>query len=372
MPADPTAWYRIDDINKIDSPALVIYSDRVKHNIALAIQMVGNVSRLRPHVKTHKSPQATELLLRAGITKFKCATVAEAEMLAQCKAPDVLLAYQPTGPKINRWLTLIQRFPDTQFSCLVDSVDAAQAMAVETLARGLTINVLIDVNIGMNRTGIIAQNALYLYEACVKLNALRIIGLHGYDGHINDTDLEIRKQRTDEAFRKLADVQKQMKSAGFIQPLVIVGGTPTFPIHARRNDVECSPGTFVYWDKGYSDLFPDLHFLPAALVVSRVVSIVNKKTICIDLGHKSIAAENPLGRRIHWLNATDLTPISHSEEHMVLETFNDHSYRIGDVLYGMPYHVCPTVALYDTAFVIEEHRVKELWQTIARDRKIYV
>ena len=93
MPADPTAWYRIDDINKIDSPALVIYSDRVKHNIALAIQMVGNVSRLRPHVKTHKSPQATELLLRAGITKFKCATVAEAEMLAQCKAPDVLLSY---------------------------------------------------------------------------------------------------------------------------------------------------------------------------------------------------------------------------------------------------------------------------------------
>ena len=104
----PESWYLADDINQIDSPALLIYKDRVQHNIALAIQIVGDAARLRPHVKTHKSPEATKLMLEAGITKFKCATIAEAEMLAQCGAPDILLAYQPVGPKIGRLLKLVQ------------------------------------------------------------------------------------------------------------------------------------------------------------------------------------------------------------------------------------------------------------------------
>src|SRR5438045_9201847 len=124
-------WYVVDDINEIDSPALLIYKDRVQHNIALAIQIAGDAARLRPHVKTHKSPEATKLMLAAGITKFKCATIAEAEMLAQCGAADVLLAYQPTGPKVGRFLKLMQKYSGVHFSCLVDSLDAASSIAKE-------------------------------------------------------------------------------------------------------------------------------------------------------------------------------------------------------------------------------------------------
>ena len=107
------SWYLVDDINEIDSPALLIYKDRVQHNIALAIQIVGDADRLRPHVKTHKSPEAVKLMLAAGITKFKCATIAEAEMLAMIDAPDVLLAYQPVGPKLGRFISLIKKYPST-------------------------------------------------------------------------------------------------------------------------------------------------------------------------------------------------------------------------------------------------------------------
>src|SRR6266498_1664634 len=106
-------WFHIREIDKIDSPALVIFPERVKANIQTAISMVG-VDRLRPHVKTNKSAEASQLMLDTGITKFKCATIAEAEMLGIIVAPDVLLAYQPLGPKLQRFIELIKKFPATK------------------------------------------------------------------------------------------------------------------------------------------------------------------------------------------------------------------------------------------------------------------
>src|SRR5438128_12350864 len=124
MEAD-ASWYHINNIEEIDSPALVIYPERVKYNIDLAIKMIGDASRLRPHVKTHKTREVSLLLIEAGVDKFKCATIAEAEMLGDCGAPDVLLAYQPVGPKLSRFISLIQKFPATRFSCLIDNTESA-------------------------------------------------------------------------------------------------------------------------------------------------------------------------------------------------------------------------------------------------------
>src|SRR5882762_7699430 len=104
-------WYTIQDPDQLDSPTLVVYPERVKANIRLALQMAGDPARLRPHIKTHKSPDATRLLLEAGIHKFKCATIAEAEMLAIAGAEDVLLAYQPVGPKLQRFVSLVRKYP---------------------------------------------------------------------------------------------------------------------------------------------------------------------------------------------------------------------------------------------------------------------
>ena len=113
-------WYNISDIDQLDTPALVVYPDRVEQNIATLVGAIDNADRLRPHVKTHKTKEVTQLCMDAGIRKFKCATIAEAEMLALCNAPDVLLAYQPIGPKIKRLVALIKQYPATAFSCLVD------------------------------------------------------------------------------------------------------------------------------------------------------------------------------------------------------------------------------------------------------------
>jgi D-serine deaminase-like pyridoxal phosphate-dependent protein len=202
------------------------------------------------------------------------------------------------------------------------------------------------------------------------MGGIKPVGLHAYDGHIRDTDFAIRSQRCDEAFEMVEKLQKDILALGFTKPIIVMGGSPTFSVHCNRKEIECSPGTFVYWDKGYSDLCPEQAFLTAALVISRIISLPAATKICTDLGHKSIAAENEITRRVYFLNAPGLQPISQSEEHLVLEAGGDHIYKTGDVLYGLPIHVCPTIALYERAITIENGKTSGEWKTISRDRKI--
>jgi len=368
-------WYTLAVSDELDTPALIVFPDRVRDNIRNAITLVGDPVRLRPHVKTHKSPQVTRLMLAEGIRQFKCATIAEAEMLALEGAPDVLLAYQPIGPKAARLATLIRTYPGTQFSCLIDNESAAADMAALFAAAGLNVPVWLDLNVGMDRTGIApGREALKLFHTAVRLKGIAPEGLHAYDGHIRESDPLIRAQQCHAAFAGVLDLREAIaEETGIEQIAIIAGGSPTFPIHAKRGpDIQCSPGTFVYWDKGYGDQFPDQPFRPAALVVTRVISLRGETRLCLDLGHKSIGAENELAKRVGFLNGPELRPVGQSEEHLVVEAGKGHTFRIGDVFYGVPYHVCPTIALYDRVFTVEEGRVTGEWRNIARDRKITI
>jgi len=366
-------WYHIKNIEEIDSPAFVVYLDRVKQNIQTIKSMIDDVSRLRPHIKTHKTKEISSLLLEAGITKFKCATIAEAELLGLAAAPDVLLAYQPVGPKLERFINLIKTYPSTNFSCLVDNETLAKSISEAAVKNNLTIPVFIDLNVGMNRTGIdVSGDVISLCEIISLLKAIELKWFHVYDGHIKDPDLNKRNQESDLIFKRIEELKIQLLAKGFEEPIIIAGGTPTFPIHANRKNVECSPGTFAYWDAGYVQNFPEQPFLPAALVITRVISLPSKTKICLDMGHKSIAAENDLNNRVKFLNAPSIKPVSQSEEHLVAEVPENHSYQIGDVLYALPVHICPTAALYERALVVENEAIIAEWMTAARDRKIII
>jgi len=373
MNKDANAWYLIRDIDELDSPALVVFPERVKKNIRTAIDMIGDPARLRPHIKTNKSAEVSKLMIDAGITKFKCATIAEAEMLGISGAADVLLAYQPLGPKLKRFAELIRKYPATSFSCLTDNPAAAMQMDEVFSDEGQKVPVYIDINLGQNRTGILpGESMIELYLACSRLSGIKPVGLHAYDGHIRDQDWSLRKKNCDEAFSEIEKMKVIILHMGLPAPVIVVGGSPTYSIHSKRKEVECSPGTFVYWDKGYSDLCPEQDFEPAALVISRVISLPDETKICLDLGHKAVAAENDISKRVFFLNAPELRAVSQSEEHLVLEAGRGHSYRVGDTLYGLPFHICPTVALYERAFTIENGRLTGEWRTIARDRSITV
>lgn len=365
-------WYEIKNINEIDSPALVVYPERVKENIRIIKNMI-DADRLRPHIKTHKTKEVCLLLLEAGITKFKCATIAEAELLGICGAPDVLLAYQPVGPKLNRFIALFSKFPSTKFSCLLDNFSSAEDFSKAAQQAGLSIPVFIDLNAGMNRTGIaIGNTATDLYKKASSLPGLEVAGLHIYDGHIRHTDLQKRKEESDAVFNEIEKLKEELVAAGLDKPVIVAGGTPTFPVHLARHEVECSPGTFVYWDAGYLNNYKEQNFSPAALVITRIISMPEPTKLCLDLGHKSVAAENDLQNRVVILNAPDLKPISQSEEHLVVEAPPSHRYKIGDVFYVLPVHICPTCALYEKAIAIEDGVAVNEWPIIARNRTITI
>ncbi len=364
-------WYEISNIETIDSPALIIYKERVHQNIQSLVHM-KDVAYLRPHIKTNKIAEVCKLMLDAGIKKFKCSTIAEAEMLAIINAPDVLLAYQPTPTKAKRLVQLIQKYTSTKFSCLIDDATNAKNISAVFSENNLVLDVYIDLNVGQNRTGIKSENAFNLFNDCKSLKGINIIGLHAYDGQIRDTNIDERKRNADTAFESVIKLSKKIETSTEKKLNIVAGGSPTFPVHAQRKNIECSPGTFVFWDYGYKTQFPDEPFDYAALVITRIISIVDEHTICTDLGHKSVAAENSIEKRVRFLNAENVQPIGQSEEHLVLKVYDSSFYKIDDVLYGVPYHICPTVALYERVSVVENNKVVDEWKVVARNRKITV
>lgn len=367
-----TLWYEIKNIDGIDTPALVVFPDRIQMNIREMIRVAGSPAALQPHVKTYKMAEVVNMQMAHGITKFKCATIAEAEMLGIAGVEKALLAYQPLGPKIQRLLKLVEKFPKTQFAALVDNPFAAQAISKSFAETGRVLDVFLDLDAGMHRTGIPADDkAFELYLFCKALKGINPVGLQVYDGHIRDSDLSLRKSNCDASFQPVEALSRKIEKLEGQKPTIIAGGSPTFPIHAQRQHVLKSPGTCLLWDWGYASLFPDQQFQFAALVVSRIISKPGTDKICVDLGHKSIASENPFPR-VHFLNLPDAKQVGHSEEHLVLQVENSADLEIGKVLYGVPKHICPTCALYERAYVVENGRIEKEWQITARDRKISI
>lgn len=375
---EDTEWFKIDNIDSIDSPALLIYTERMRRNLQKALLISGNPALLRPHVKTSKIAEVSALMMEHGITKFKAATIAETEMLAMIGAPDVLLAYQPSAPKLERFISLITTYPSTHFSCLVDNEKTASLIAAKALEKKLVISVYVDLNIGMNRSGIKPAGAIGLAINISSMPALQLEGLHAYDGHIHDTDPKERKLTCELAMEPVFDLQKKMESLLGNPIRIVAGGTPTFGIQAiraadpiERGLIECSPGTFIFWDQGYSEQVPDLPFEPAAVLITRVVSIVDEQTICTDLGHKAVASEMPFPRA-YFLNLPGAKATGHSEEHLTIKVTDSAAFQPGDCIYCLPKHICPTVALYEKVYVVKNNKIVAEWKTVARDRFINI
>lgn len=362
-------WYEITNADQIDSPALLLYPERIQKNIDLAIRIAGNPERLRPHVKTNKILEVCRMMLQSGISRFKCATITEAEMLTMAGAPDVLLAYQPVGPKIERLMNLAKAYPDTRFSCLIDNEQIAGEISRMAKERKIIQSVYIDLNVGMNRTGVLPEKVVSLAESIMKLPGIQLLGLHAYDGHIHDSDPIVRRREADESYHLARTVLDWIIPLCTCSLELVIGGTPSFTAHANRQDCICSPGTFVFWDWGYRHMLREQPFEYAALVLTRVISIIDDRHICVDLGYKAVAAESPLPR-VHFLNAADAVPVAHSEEHLVLQVSDSSIFTFGTVLYGVPVHICPTVALYDKARIVERNIYMKNWEVIARKREI--
>jgi D-threonine aldolase len=362
--------YPIHHPEDLLSPSLLIFLEGVRRNIEAMVEIAGSADRLRPHVKTHKMPAMIRLLEARGIRKHKVATIAEAEMVAEAGGTDVLIGYPIVGPNLSRFARLVEAYPSTTFRATVDHPESARGLSDALKNAHCPTPVLVDLEIGMGRTGIAPGDAAFnLYRLVADLPNLEPDGLQGYDGQIRDLDpLERLKSATPgiEAVHALRD---RLLESGLPVPRLVMGGTPTFPIHARDETpgVECSPGTCVLHDAGYAAKFPDLPFEPAALMFTRVVSQPRPGRICLDLGHKAIAAD-PVGPRLTLLGLADATLGGQSEEHQVVDSPNADDLAPGSPLLAIPTHICPTCALHSWAYVIEGGEVVDRWEVRARDR----
>jgi D-serine deaminase-like pyridoxal phosphate-dependent protein len=363
-------WYTIENESEVFSPSLLVYPDRIETNIIRMIQMAGDASRLRPHVKTYKMAEVVKMQLAHGIHKFKCATISEAEMTARAGASDILLAMQPVGPNIERFFRLQQAYKNVHFSCIADSEQIILQISDMAIRYDIETHILLDINVGMDRTGIPpGKEALRIYKITDSLPKLKAAGLHVYDGHIHEKEFSLRQKICNDSFAPALKMRDDLENSGFGHVNIVAGGSPTFPAHASRKDVELSPGTLLLWDYGYSSSFADMYFLHAAVLFTRVVSKPAKDLICLDLGHKAVSSEMPQPR-IMIPGMNDLTITGHNEEHMVIRTLHAEKLKTGDPVYALPWHICPTVDRYDKVNVVTGSRVNSQWLVEARRREI--
>jgi D-threonine aldolase len=359
--------YSIENAAAVPSPALLVYPELIAANVRAAIAMAGEPARLRPHAKTHKCAKIVQLLLAEGIQKHKCATLAEAEMLAHAGAEDVLLAYPLVGPNVRLYRQLQQAYPRVHFSSLIDHPVHVEALK-ESAAR-----VMIDVNVGQHRTGVALERVAALAELVCNAPNLTLAGLQAYDGHNSMQRVQDREAAVAVWLAPLLSLRETLERAHGPQALV-VGGTPTFPVLASRTAIqrlECSPGTFVLHDRGYSSKFADLAaFQPAAALLARVISRPSPTRVTLDLGTKALASDPPLAQRVHLLNAPPHEIASHNEEHLCIEMQSSCDWPPGHAVYAQPGHICPTVALHEHLWVVRDGVATERWPVSARHRTL--
>ena len=167
-------WYKITNEAEVFTPSVLVYPDRIQENIHRMIKIAGDVSRLRPHVKTHKMAEVVQLQVLQNITRFKCATLTEMEMTAANGGTDILLAYPLLGPDIQKYFNIIIQYPNVKFSVLVDHEKSVFELSRVAKIRQQKINVFIDIDNGMHRTGIEPDPAFNLAITISKNHLLKL------------------------------------------------------------------------------------------------------------------------------------------------------------------------------------------------------
>jgi D-serine deaminase-like pyridoxal phosphate-dependent protein len=355
------------------TPALVIDLDRVERNIGATLGLLdGEADRWRPHLKTAKLAFTMGRLVARGVRRAKCATTLELETACKAGLTDVVLAHAAHGPHVESVRRIAGEHPGTTISTLVE--DAAMVAPW----RGANISLLIDLNSGMDRTGMpldrhddVLALALAIREA-----GLRFAGLHMYDGHAASFAESERARRVHQGYDRLLALVERFRSAGIEVPEVVTAGTPAFPHavgYSRLRDAgiahRLSPGTVVYNDaKSLEQLPLDAGYAPAVFVLGRVVSHPLATRFTCDAGHKTVSADagDPTCAVV---GHPEYTPRHPSEEHLPVDV--PAGTRLpprGELLWLVPMHVCPTVNNFDHAVIVSGGAVQGVERVTARGR----
>lgn len=365
--------YRIQHIEEILTPALAIYPAIVDANIRATLALVGgDANRLRPHVKTSKLGFVMRLLVEHGILNFKCSTSLELLTVCENGASDVLVAYPLVGANARRVREIADQFPGTMVSALVESREQIEPW------KGSRIGLFIDVNPGMDRTGIEQDRVDEIVALARAIQSAGQVfrGLHYYDGHLSSLALPEREAAAHKGYDHLMEIVAAFERNHIPIEEIITAGTPAFPCslsYVAFNDAafihRASPGTVVYNDcSSLVQLPPEYGYQPAAIVISTIVSNPSQGRFTCDAGHKTVSADSGVPT-CAVLGHPEYVPSKPSEEHLPIDVGADSAPRIGDTLYLVPKHICPTVNNFDHALLIEGGRIIGVERVTARGRE---
>jgi D-serine deaminase-like pyridoxal phosphate-dependent protein len=364
--------YKIEDVDRIITPALLIYPELVDVNIKATLRMLGNdPNRWRPHIKTAKLDAIVRRLIDHGILNFKCSTTLELLTACQAGAADVLLAYPVMGANAQRTVEIAEDFPRTSISVLVEASEQAAAW------KGTRIGVFVDVNSGMNRTGIAQERIGEIVQLAHQLGK-QFRGLHYYDGHMSAYTLSDRERYVHQGYDRLFEIVDELQATGLNAGELITSGTPATPFAhtypAFRNGSllhRVSPGTVVFNDTTSLEQLPaECGYVAAGVVLSTVVSRPTARYVTCDAGHKSVSADAGVPT-CSVIGKPHLKPLKPSEEHLPIESLlDDNIPSIGDKLYLVPRHICPTVNNFDQALFVVDGRVRSIEPVTARGHEM--
>lgn len=366
--------YLIENVAEVLTPALAIYTEILDRNISITLDLMGgNADRWRPHVKTAKLAYVMRRLVERQIVNFKCSTTLELRVACETGAEDVILAYPAVGANARRARQIADMFPQTRVSALVENTEQIDEW------KESRFGLFIDINPGMDRTGVEQDRADEIIRLAHAIESAGIAfrGLHYYDGHVAKLDLAERESVAHRGYDRLMEIIAAVESAGIKVSEVVTAGTPALPCSlsypelARAGFVHrVSPGTIVYSDAtSLAQLPKEWAYRPAAVVVSSVVSHPAPGRITCDAGHKTVSADSGVPT-CAVIGRPYLLPAKPSEEHLPVEVSTERDApKIGEHLYLVPVHICPTVNNFDYAMIVTGNRVVAVERVSARGRE---
>jgi D-serine deaminase-like pyridoxal phosphate-dependent protein len=348
--------------SEIDTPALLLYMDAVERNIAKMADIFSDKEcKLRPHIKTHKLPMIAHKQIEAGAIGITCAKLGEARVFFESGIKDILIANEIVGDiKIQRLVNL-SGYGD--LIVCVDHFENARDISEAAGKVGRKINVLVEVNVGLNRCGVRpGKPTLNLVQRITRLKNLVFRGVMGYEGGLFIKDVEQKKKQCEECNRLLVETRELIEKNGFPVEIVSAGGTNTFyltGLYPGITDVQV--GSYVTMDA--HNTYHGVDFEQGITVLTTVISRLERERAVTDAGKKSLSTDEGLPT----CKEPGITVSALNEEHGHLRIESpDHDLSVGDKIEIVPSHGCTTIPLHDHYVVIRNDYVESVVEIRAR------
>jgi len=353
-------------VSEIQTPALLIDLNILEMNIArMASSLAGTGTKLRAHVKNHKTPIIAHKQIAAGSAGICCAKLGEAEVMVASGIQDILITSQVVDPrKIGRLINLNKH---ADVKVVVDNPRNVDDLSAAALAKGVELGVLVEVNVGMNRCGVDPGDpALALSQRVKEAKGLHFMGLQGYEGHASFiADYQERKRTAEQAMKLLIDTVRLLERAGLEVPIVSAGGTATYNMTGRYPGVtEVQAGSYCTMATRYSHVSNDFGY--AVSVLATVISRPTKERAVIDAGCKAVTFEYglPLVKGVEGAKLARL-----SVEHGRVElTGPAVELAVGDKIELIPSFEHTTINFYDRFHAVRDGLLEAEWIIGARGR----